>query len=599
MKEKRFLVLGILAMMSAASLFLAGCPQEEDVGDGENSPLNPSTPTNPKPGPELDGTDVTYNFVEGGGGDTTTGTKTVKYTFKTDVTIVASSPNWTVNNKTNRNVVIATFTYDPDSTEPETVGKPETLTLTVKNTNATDDFPVTVMLVGEKFSRPGSEGPAVSYTVVYADQYGAVCLKTVTDDTTHSESVTSRSTAQGDEDSLWYYVNDEGLKNIFNAIYTPNAPNTTDAIENDKTTVDYTEAISKAVLSLFTVTVGEKATKIEIKGKTLPDAPGNATPAGSKLIVIDVGQPGTDNAAANADLPKFYIPHQGLGSNDGNYQYIRLRVNSGAKLVIEADNSGYTANGAGHPCEAGYFNGGCVEVMAGGKLRDGAYEGFPLGANAVILNRESSYLAVGSESSFDASTNGYVPLYDRWYEGWLIGPADETNKPRIVWNARGEVGYIEVRPGELAIDADVTVKKSVGLIYSVWFVDGTTVIIDALDDTGSLGINDAGTDIKGLAVNIGTGATTGTVPYLFYGNNNEDKNTSIIVKPGSSIMNYALAGTLNVGTAGVYTTVYEGSESITITPNDTGNAGTYASTIIGYNSWTGWGTISATANGGD
>jgi hypothetical protein len=188
---------------------------------------------------------------------------------------------------------------------------------------------------------------------------------------------------------VWSHVEDEGLRNIFNAIYAPNAPGTKDEIEDGKTTVDYTDEIGQAVLALFTVTVGADDDKIEIKGTALPVAETYSADK-TNLIVIDIGNTGTDGETANADLPKFYIPHKGLGSIDGDYPHIRLRVNSGAELVILADNSAYVTNGAGYPCDAGYFNGGCVEVMAGGSLRDGAYEGFPLGANAVILNREVS-----------------------------------------------------------------------------------------------------------------------------------------------------------------------------------------------------------------
>ena len=189
---------------------------------------------------------------------------------------------------------------------------------------------------------------------------------------------------------------------VLKAVYEPNKPGSTDSVSLDaaatpsvsKTAVTYTAALSAEVLSLFQFTTGtESIDKVEITGTALPDATTyNATQ--TNLIVIDIGKPGADNSA----LPKFYIPVQGLGADGGSYAHIRLRVNNGAELVILADNSAYASNGgAGHPAPDGYFNGGCVEVMSGGKLRDGAFEGFPLGSNAVILNRSGSYLSVGAE----------------------------------------------------------------------------------------------------------------------------------------------------------------------------------------------------------
>jgi hypothetical protein len=168
--------------------------------------------------------------------------------------------------------------------------------------------------------------------------------------------------------------------------------------------------------------------------------------------------------------------------------------------------------------------------MAGGRLRDGAYEGFPLGSGAVILNRLGSFLAVGPEPNHGDATGTRKEGYDLYYKGWLIGPSDYA--PRIVWDSGDQNGdYIEVRQGKLAISANVTVKKTVGLIYDVWFVNGPTVTIDASGDSTKIN------DLTGLFANnteenkykfYGTSASTG-------GQNTGAATSMIVIKPGSTL----------------------------------------------------------------
>jgi hypothetical protein len=286
--------------------------------------------------------------------------------------------------------------------------------------------------------------------------------------------------------SYYYLTSGNPYHTLFNAICTPNAPDAPDTIEDGKSTVVYTKALSDAVLGLFTINFSPTPYGssnygdyiVQIKGTSLPAA---ATAGASKtnLIVIDVGIPDETNSG------KFYIPFQDLGDLSENYSHIRLRVNKGAELVIEANNSRYVNNGAGNPCGAGYFNGGCVEVMAGGKLRDAAFEGFPLGTGAVILNRNGSYLSVGPEpDSADAiaKTDGYTA----YYAGYLLGPSDD---PRITWdNTKNADSYLEVSNGAIATNAQLTVKKFLGLIYSVWFVDSASLTISS---TGGLYANES------------------------------------------------------------------------------------------------------------
>jgi hypothetical protein len=368
----------------------------------------------------------------------------VSYAFDMDVT--ASAPDgWIVTGSGTK-----TITAAPTGTP----GTAVSMTLAAANkadeTKIAEVSEVTVMPVSGVFSRPAS-GEA-EYTVAYYDSYGAVGLKS----------------AGG---TGWFLVTDAGLKQRFNALYTPNAPDTDDGIESGKTAAAYTQAVSEAVLGLFSITLGSNADgsgdKYEIKGTDLPAAnAGSTTAMTDNLIVIDIGLPGGGD---NSGLPVFHIPYRELGdasAESGAYSHIRFRVNSGAEAVILADNTGYIGDGdgdggeAGTSCPPGYFNGGCIEVMSGGKLRDEAYEGFPLGSNAVILSRLGSYLAVGPEEGSE-DAQAMQETYDAYYSGWFIGPPG--SEARIEWEDGGQNGdYIEVRLGELVISANVTVKKTLG-----------------------------------------------------------------------------------------------------------------------------------------
>jgi hypothetical protein len=480
-----------------------------------STPSNPSTPSYPSypappytPPPQTPVYAAPKLTAEPSVSYSNNGAVSVSYTFDMAVN-VSSADGWTITGGgTNTNTVIAT------PTNP-VVGTPVSITLTAANpddatkTVATPE--VTVRPVSEVFSRPSS---ATEYTVAYSDEYGVTALKSSGNNTE------------------WYYVTDSKLKTVFNAIYIPNAPGTRDLIESPKTTVSYNDTISEAVLGLFSITLDPTDAakdKYEIKGAGFPTA---AATGASKTnpIVIDIGIPGENNSG----LPTFYIPPQGLGADaTTNYAHIRFRVNEGANVVILTNNSGYIAQGAGKSCETGFFNGGCIEVMRGGKLRDGAFEGFPLGSDAVILNRLNSYLAVGPEPGNGDATGAAKTAYDNYYSGWLIGP--DTNRtdeiPRIAWGTGDQTGnYIEVRPGQLAISGNVTVKKTLGLIYSVWFVGGSTVTIDAGNSANTTTIG----NMKGLFAN-------GT-DYKFYGTsgssggvNTSEPTATIVIKPGSTL----------------------------------------------------------------
>jgi hypothetical protein len=257
-------------------------------------------------------------------------------------------------------------------------------------------------------------------------------------------------------------------------------------------------------------------------------------------------------------------------------------VNKGAELVILADNTAYLSPDGANSCPNGYFNGGCVEVMAGGKLRDGAYEGFPLGSNAVILNRFNSYLSVGpEESSTDAKKDDNLSdTYKLYYQGYLLAPADlsleNVQMPRIEWNKANNTdsSYLEVRPGQIATDGIFTVKKSLGLIYSVWFVGNASITIDVA--TGK-GWGSGETEQRGLFSN--ESADNNDSDYRFYANT---VNTVITIAQGSMFdKRYLVDGVKKAEASDI---IAASTGSITIAGTTTGPKVEYAdgTGIFGY-----------------
>jgi hypothetical protein len=478
MKRRSFLWTGVALVLTAILLF-SGC--SDDSGGDEEEPTGGVTP-------QETGAVVSY---------ASNGVPTVTYTFDVAVTVDATA--------------YTTYTFSGSgttsiaATPTGTAGTEVTVSFIVAN-SADPGKTATVSsqkvrITSGALSRPADS--AVQYTIDYADDNGAYGLK------------------QGST-TVWKYVaSTTDVGKIFNAIYTPNKPGSTDVIgayEPGKSAIPYTQTISDAVLDLFKVTLGATATddKIEIAGSDLSAV----TTTGANqdnLIVIDVGIPG----ANNSDLPKFYIPYRELGAETNNgYGHIRFRVNNGAQVVVLADN---TITG---PSEPGYFTGGCVEVMAGGYLRDGAYQGFPLGDNAVILNRYNSYLSVQPEDT------------QMVYSGYLLAPAG-VNHPtggatRIFWDEEGnEAGsYLEVRPNLIATNAKLKVVHPLYLIYSVWFVDDAQLTIDLVDpDTET--VNEG--EPVGRAV-----LTNSNGAFKFYGNEDaqivikaKNKLHKIFVTPGT------------------------------------------------------------------
>ncbi|MDR1095586.1 MAG: hypothetical protein LBL31_04300 [Spirochaetaceae bacterium] len=451
------------------SLVFAGCPTDEDSGSPAGAPLEtPETLT-------VGGFEVTWNASSGDGsafekpregqvtifpgtymGPSNLGSATMALSssaldseamFFALAHMPASATAKNINDK---------IQSQYDSTD-----RPSNLYLYIQSAKW---YKITIGLVEAETALPAGEFQIEEYISVAEAGSGIAKLKSGTDF----------------KEAKWYAVSGDAEK-VIRAIYEPNKPNAAeDIVEDGKNAVAFTPALSKEILGLFTVMPGNNSPKVKISGTALPAAKTYGADA-NNLVVIDAGIPGEQY---DSSLPAFYIPYQGLGNENGNYAHIRLRVNSGASLVIEANNSGYIASGAGNSCANGYFTGGCVEVMAGGKLRDSAYEGFPLGTEAVLLNRYGSYLSVGPEpGSADATAESVSGAYTAYYSGYLVGPAAWTtasDEPRIEWDAPGNTAssFLEVRPGKIATDARLTVKKFVGLIYSVWFVGNAKVTVD-------------------------------------------------------------------------------------------------------------------------
>jgi hypothetical protein len=406
----------------------------------------------------------------------------VSATFTFDMAVVVTQPaeGWTITGDGTRVITAA-----PGS--PLTPGIPATVNLTVGNSACPDRtraVRATVRPVGGVLTRPETDRV---YTLVYYDENGAAGL------------------ASG-PDTAWFYAADDGFRNTLNAVHSSNIPE---------------------ILGLFHITIGATPAddKIEIRGGNLPAAGTGANP-----IVINAGLP-----EGNSGLPVFVVPYQGLGAPGGQYPHLRLRVNRGAAMLIEADNSGYKAKGAGNPCPPGNFNKGTVEVMGGGALRNGAYEGFPLGKDSVIIARLGSSLAAGPETSFIPGGKGYVESRDKYFSGYLIGPAAAS--PRIEWGTGDQNGdYIEIREGKIAFSANVTVRKTLAVMHSVWFVNGPSLTIDAAGD--SLEISGK----KGLFAHAVVNAGSNPGGYKFYGTtsssggqNPGNPAAEILLKPGSAL----------------------------------------------------------------
>jgi hypothetical protein len=134
-----------------------------------------------------------------------------------------------------------------------------------------------------------------------------------------------------------------------------------------------------------------------------------------------------------------------------------------------------------------------------------------------------------------------------------------------VWDSGNSADkYLEVRPGKLATNANLTVKKTLGLIYSVWFIGGPTITIDAGSD--SVAIN----NMKGLFSNSSDGTH-----YKFY--NVGDPKTQIVIKKDSVLHKYFVDSQNSV--------ISGTDQGKTVTAKNTGTPKAYTDTISGFPDW--------------
>jgi hypothetical protein len=511
----------------------------EDEEETPNTPAPPEPPAPPPPPvPELIAGQpvVTYSGASG------SLTLSAAYTFDMKVKLTASPAGWTVTGDGT-----ATITATPNN---QVTGEAVKLSFTVGNFDVQDRTTTipetTLMPVSTEFTPQSGK----TYTVRYADRHGAVNLK-----------------EEGGTDG-WYYVGETRYKRVFNAVYTPNAPDSPrDGIGEGKSTIAYTTAnkaeMSDRVLALFKIRFGSSSSedRVEITGTDLPSAPNAGF---DTQIVIDIGLPAASGSTLdeedNSRLPVFSIPDRGLGTPGGSYDHIRFRVNWGTSLVIKADNSPYINNG--DPCPPGNLTGATVEVMSRGKLRSGAYEGEPLGKDAIIIALNGSAIALGPESSFGPGTSGYNQTRDEWYSGWFIGPNGDS--PRILWDGGDQTGnYLEIQGNHLAFDASITVRKSIRLPYDVWFASGPTLTIDV-----------SGSGTRGLFAKSGGERFYGTASSSggFHVGN---PASTIIIRRGNSLSRSFVTGS---GSG----TITAGSSDIEIRNGGKGKAGTAGETPVYY-----------------
>ncbi|MDR1095585.1 MAG: hypothetical protein LBL31_04295, partial [Spirochaetaceae bacterium] len=451
------------------ALVLAACLLNEDSATGTPGDTGITDGNAPSLPPGLLGKAVSYDAGKGFA-------PTVTFTFDRNVT--GSIPGWKVDGAGSK-----TLSATPAPETELVSGRPVTVTLTAANfldASRTAEAAAAVMPVSGYFTRPQAN-TTKEYTLAWYDgASGTVALYSYANGGT------------GDLDGFLIGEEEQSLRALFDAVYTPNAPGSTDTVqETGKAAVAYNEKLSETVLGLFKITVGSAASgdRVEIKGY-LPVASAE-TPGIDRYhpVVIDIGIGTPDKTALNSGLPVFSVPFGGLGSPDispEDYRHILLRVNGGARLIIEADNT----DGESAACPYGYVTGGTVEVMGGAELRNGAYRGFPLGKDSSIVARLNSRLAIGPENAAN-----------EYYAGWFVGSvADDA---RICWGSGDQNGsYIEIRDGcGLAFDVNLTVRKSIRVRHKVWFVNGPALTVSA-----------QGSPIDGLC-----GLIAETGEYKFYG----------------------------------------------------------------------------------
>jgi hypothetical protein len=212
----------------------------------------------------------------------------------------------------------------------------------------------------------------------------------------------------------------------------------------------------------------------------------------------------------------------------------------------------------------GCFNNGNIAVMDGGILRDGSLTEWPLGNGSTITAKWGSSVLIGPG---DRNGNGID-----WIDA-LLNPANfdygffiaPENKSSIaVWTNKADQsdGYLDIAAGQVNMNANLTVKKGIGLTYALWIRAGRTLTIN-IDDGDPL---DGGLPIYG--VNASSPSTdTATVA------------SKIVIVKGT-LQKEKFGGAADI-------TVAEGAESVTLTSTGTtSKADSVFSGVSGYPGWT-------------
>jgi uncharacterized repeat protein (TIGR02543 family) len=358
-----------------------------------------------------------------------------------------------------------TATADMTSLTP---GEDYTLSVTAKaETDVTQESaPSTYAFkaVSGEFTRAN----AGTHTVAYAGKDNVVGLKT----------------SGGDS---WYYTSD-ALFYIFDAVYAPNK-NVTDGAGNN-------------ALGLFHITIGTDANGkndiIELKGSGIPNSGLASAP-----LEIHVGVPDPDKD--NSNLPEFRIPQSdtigigALGIPNGDYGGSRIVVNKGAYLNIyvpapAAPSAPTIADLMSSYLWGNYTGGfanGNITVMPGGILRDGSLTDWPLGGGSSISAYCGSNVLIGPGDK-NGNTDEFQWITDLLNQqgfdyGFFVAPSGKDSI--AVWTDGPDIsnGYIDIMPGEVNMNANLTVKKGIGLTYAIWIRSGRTLTIDLVDSADELG----------------------------------------------------------------------------------------------------------------
>jgi uncharacterized repeat protein (TIGR02543 family) len=465
------------------------------------------------------------------------GTEKLVLTFADEVTTsaaIADSFEWT--DETTASLksgesTVATLTLDENAkgatVVPQNIGATEipalTFTSAINGTEVIIDA-TTLYKATATLSRPTTDTTIVKVVEAYigGSKYGFASLKT-------------ESNSNFPEAGTWYYFDkDSNTDKITGdiwptvyAIYYANRPNAAKSY-SPGAVIPFDADISKAILDAFkyNIAVDSKDDIVKLIKLADMDKDGNAT----KKLVVDLGIPNQENKGI-ADFETGIATDAELGTVSGNYENTVIAVNSGAYLNIDSEQE----STVGELGKNAKFLNGQVRVLEGGKARDSAYKGWPLSNNTdgSSINVEwGGYLAVwpgdhdGSGKDRPTDADGECTNCEDCAEcedcedcadcaecedctecedcenctdckeskthamdGWLIAP-DKTANAFATWDTldadgKGKGGVLEVIQYSLRLSGSATVKKSLGLIYSVYLTETANLTIDiATGDSG-------------------------------------------------------------------------------------------------------------------